>query len=119
VSPAPAQDRLTVTDPGRARRLAQRRPVSYLLYDLLHLDGSATVALPYQERRDLLEGLDIAGDHWLVPPWFPDGDAALQAALEQGLPGVVAKRLASPYQPGRRSHDWLTVTAPRRNGRGG
>ncbi len=116
VSATPARERYAVTEPARARRLAQRLPTSYLLYDLLHLDGSATVALPYQQRRELLEGLDIAGDHWLVPPWFPDGDAALQAAREQGLPGVVAKRLAAPYQPGKRSRDWLAVTVTRRTG---
>jgi bifunctional non-homologous end joining protein LigD len=114
VSPGPARERLAVTDPGRARRLAQRQPVSYLLYDLLHLDGSATVALPYRERRALLEDLDIAGDRWLVPPWFPDGDAALRAAREQRLPGVVAKRLDAPYRPGARSPDWLAVPATSR-----
>ncbi|HEX6077519.1 MAG TPA: DNA polymerase ligase N-terminal domain-containing protein [Micromonosporaceae bacterium] len=114
IDPQPAHDRHQVTDPGRARRVAEREPVSYLIYDLLHLDGSATVDLTYRQRRSRLEDLDIAGDRWLVPPHFPGtGDAALRTAREQGLPGVVGKRLDSPYRSGRRGRDWLSITAVR------
>lgn len=33
----------------------------------------------------------------------------LRVARQNGLEGVMAKRLASPYQPGRRSGDWLKI----------
>jgi bifunctional non-homologous end joining protein LigD len=101
-------------DSGSARRSAERYPVQFLAYDLLWLEGHSTVELVrYSERRDLLEGLSIEGDHWQTPPYFPGGgEFALEAAAAQGLPGIVAKRLDSPYLPGRRSRLWLSIPVP-------
>ena len=101
-------------DAAAARRAAERTPVQFLAYDLLWLEGHSTVeAVRYAERRELLEGLSVAGDNWQTPPYFPGGGAyALDAARAQGLAGVVAKRLDSPYLPGRRSRLWLAVAAP-------
>ncbi|MBU2670526.1 ATP-dependent DNA ligase [Actinoplanes bogorensis] len=98
-------------DSGAAKRAAERTPVHFLAYDLLWLEGHSTVeAVRYAERRELLEGLAINGDHWQTPPYFPGGgEFALEAAAAQGLTGVVAKRLDSPYLPGRRSRLWLTI----------
>jgi len=89
-------------DSTAIRRLASRWPAQYLAYDVLWLDGVPTVDLPYRQRRDLLDGLGLAGDNWQTPPYFgPGGGAAAAAAratsAEQGLPGVVAKRLDAPY----------------------
>ena len=50
------QPRLGLGDPARAARLAARAPVAYLLFDLLHLDGTSTMDRPCQERRRLLLG---------------------------------------------------------------
>ncbi|WP_447001752.1 DNA polymerase ligase N-terminal domain-containing protein [Saccharothrix isguenensis] len=97
---------------AQARRLVGRVPVTFLVFDVLHLDGSPTVELPYSRRRELLEGLGLSGAHWLTPKAFPgQGAAVLAASREQGLEGVVAKRLDSRYAPGRRSPHWVKVTA--------
>jgi bifunctional non-homologous end joining protein LigD len=108
------QQRMHVTDPAKARRLAEEVPVAYLVFDIMFLDGTSTVELPYRKRRGLLESLGLGGDHLSVPPWF-DGDGAdvLRAAGDQGLEGVVAKRVDSVYVPGRRSHDWVKVKLTR------
>ncbi|MGK5681092.1 DNA polymerase ligase N-terminal domain-containing protein [Actinoplanes sp. URMC 104] len=100
-------------DSAAAKRAAERTPVHFLAYDLLWLEGHSTVeALRYAERRELLDGLAINGDHWQTPPYFPGGgEFALDAARAQGLPGIVAKRLDSPYLPGRRSRLWLAIPA--------
>ncbi|SNY29473.1 DNA polymerase ligase N-terminal domain-containing protein [Paractinoplanes atraurantiacus] len=100
-------------DSAAARRAAERTPVHLLVYDLLWLDGHSTLELVrYAERRELLAGLSIAGDHWQTPPYFPGGgEFALETARAQGLDGIVAKRLDSPYLPGRRSRLWLSVIA--------
>jgi bifunctional non-homologous end joining protein LigD len=104
------QPRLQVTAPERVRRLIDRIPVTYMLFDVLHLDGASTLAAPYQDRRRILEGLQLSADHWLVPPSHPGpGDEVLAAASDGGLEGVVAKRTESSYQPGRRSRDWVKV----------
>lgn len=111
---AALQERMHVTDAARARRLSQRTPVTYLVFDVLHLDGRPTLAEPYRERRRLLESLELHGENWQTPRWFPGpGEQVLEAAAENGLEGVVAKRLDSRYQPGRRSGDWVKVKRSR------
>ena len=68
------------------------------------------MSLTYTERRKLLEGLDLNGDNWRTPTYHVgDGEAMLKASADQGLEGVVAKRLDSRYEPGGRSSAWLKV----------
>jgi bifunctional non-homologous end joining protein LigD len=105
------QPRMHVSDAAEAARLARGTPVTYLVFDLLHLDWRPTLDLPYRERRELLDGLGLAGPAWQVPPAFTDAAGAdvLAAAVAQGLEGVVAKRLESRYLPGKRTTDWRKV----------
>jgi bifunctional non-homologous end joining protein LigD len=66
--------------------------------------------LPYTERRAELEALDLNGDNWRTPSHHVgDGEAMFAASKEQGLEGVVAKRLDSRYEPGGRSGAWLKI----------
>ncbi|MBS2549376.1 non-homologous end-joining DNA ligase [Catenulispora sp. NL8] len=96
---------------SEAVRLSRTNPASYLIFDLLHLDGRSTLDLPYKDRRELLESLELSGPHWQTPPTFPDTPVAdvLAAARAAGLEGVVAKRLDSSYQPGTRSPAWRKI----------
>jgi bifunctional non-homologous end joining protein LigD len=109
---------VAVGDDGRPdhdlvdRRLegARRPPVVLMLVDVLHLDGHAMAPRPYRERRDALEALALAGPAWQTPAAHSGaGDALLQAAREQGLPGIVAKQLDSTYVPGATSDAWVEV----------
>jgi bifunctional non-homologous end joining protein LigD len=110
VSPDRLAKRREPRDGAAARRAAERAPVQFLAYDLLWLEGHGTTTVGYVQRRELLDGLGVAGDHWQTPPYFPGGgEFAMDAAAAQGLAGVVAKRLDSPYVPGRRSKLWLLV----------
>jgi bifunctional non-homologous end joining protein LigD len=105
---------LVAFDPaGRMRRASARADgTQFLIVDLLWLEGVSTMDVPYVERRELLDGLGLAGSHWQTPPYFPGGGRfALDASREQGLAGVLAKRLESRYAPGRRSRDWLSIDA--------
>jgi bifunctional non-homologous end joining protein LigD len=95
-----------------AGRAGRRRgaPVAFLVFDLLWLDGRLLTGLPYTERRRRLEELEVAGDAWQTVASFPGaGTALLAATAEQGLEGVVAKRLTSTYLPGKRTRTWLKV----------
>ena len=104
------QSRMHVTNTAQVRRLMTQTPVTYLVFDLLHLDGRSLLDEPYAERRRVLESLGLSGPSWQTPPHFEgDGDAVLAASLQQGLEGVVAKRLDSAYVPGKRSEAWLKV----------
>jgi bifunctional non-homologous end joining protein LigD len=103
------QQRMNVSSPAQARVLASRDPVSFLAFDLLVLDGEELVGLPYSRRRELLEGIGLTGGFWQVPPSVlgESGADLLAVARQHGLEGVVAKRLDSRYEPGRRSVAWL------------
>ncbi len=108
------QRRMHVTNPRRAAELASTDPVVLCLFDLLALDGHDTTGLPLHERRRLLESLVEPGAHWQVPAWHRDGEALRAAAEDQGLEGVIAKRVASTYRPGSRTKDWVKVKVRRR-----
>ncbi len=103
------QNRMHRTGP-EVPRMAAAKPVSYLVFDLLSAGGEDLLHVPYEERRRRLDGLGVAGHRWAPTPWFTGGGPGVLAASEEnGLEGVVAKRLASPYRPGVRSPDWRKV----------
>jgi len=107
---AALQPRMHVGSKAQAKRLAQRTPVTYMIFDLLWLDGHSLMGLPYLERVERLASLKLAGESWQTPEHIVGaGDAVLKASVEQHLEGVVAKRLDSTYQAGRRSSAWVKV----------
>ncbi|GAA3565591.1 DNA polymerase ligase N-terminal domain-containing protein [Nonomuraea rosea] len=80
-----------------------------LFYDLLYDDGRSLTGEPYTVRRAALEALELTGGHWqTAPSWPGEAEAVRRAAREQGLPGVVAKRMDSAYEAGP-SKSWLFV----------
>jgi len=104
------QRRMHVSAPAAIRRLAASTPVVYAIFDLLFLDGHSLMELPYEERRGRLDRLGLAGPAWRVPAAHPgDGATLLEATRAQGLEGIVAKRLDSRYEPGRRTGAWLKI----------
>jgi bifunctional non-homologous end joining protein LigD len=104
------QRRMHLTNAAQVRRLQTEVPVTFLVFDLLHLDGRSLLDEPYDERRRLLESLELSGPHWATSPSF-DGDGAtiLSASTAQGLEGIVSKRRDSRYFAGKRSDCWLKV----------
>ena len=77
-------------------------PLTLMVFDVLAVEGMPTTALPYSERRALLEQLEVDGPHARLVAVFDDGDALYQAVCERGLEGVVAKRERDPYRPAER-----------------
>jgi bifunctional non-homologous end joining protein LigD len=104
------QRRMHVASREQARRLAKRTPVTFMIFDLLWLDGHSLMALPYSERRDRLASLGLDGDSAQTPEHVVGhGSELLKASAEQRLEGIVAKRLDSSYQPGARGGSWLKI----------
>jgi bifunctional non-homologous end joining protein LigD len=108
------QQRMHITNLAEAQRRAAEVPVSYIVFDLLHLDGNDLTSLPLGNRRRLLDQLLDPTPAWRSSPVHDDGTALLAAAAERGLEGVVAKRLDSPYEPGKRTRAWRKVKVRRR-----
>jgi bifunctional non-homologous end joining protein LigD len=107
---AALQRRMHTSSRAQARAQAKATPVTYVLFDLLWLDGHSLMGEPYVERRRRLGELVPRGDCWQTPEHTVDRGAELLAASgELGLEGIVAKRLDSPYRPGARSGEWVKV----------
>ena len=103
--------RLHVTGKSAIDRLAKESPVTFLAFDLLYIEGRSLTARPYDERRGLLEKLNLQGSSFATPPTVTDRSAAdvIAIAKERGLEGIVMKRRTSPYSPGRRNNDWIKI----------
>jgi bifunctional non-homologous end joining protein LigD len=90
------------------QRGTRTAPLALIVFDVLHAGGESLLGLPYDDRRAVLEALDLEGVQ--VPGAFTEGGAVLLASTrEQGLEGVVAKRRDSVYEPGRRTDCWVKV----------
>src|SRR3954452_15305844 len=61
------QTRMHLASDSAVRRRMKDTPVTYVVFDLLYLDGHSTMALPYEQRRDLLDRCELEGPYWRVP----------------------------------------------------
>ena len=104
------QQRMNLRNAREIDRIRTRIPVSLVVFDVLWLDGRETTGLPLEQRRELLE-LVVETDERLQIITHVEGDGVVftQGAKALGLEGVVAKRLGSPYVPGRRTDAWRKI----------
>jgi len=107
---------MNISTAAQARALSSQIPVSYLAFDLLWLEGRSLLDEPYSLRRELLESLGLHSGRVQVPPSFvSESGADIQAvSKQQQLEGIMAKRLSSRYEPGRRTSAWRKIKNVRR-----
>lgn len=105
------QQRMNVAAASQVRQLAAEIPVTYLAFDLLAFDGEVLVDQPYQQRRRRLDELGFDGQHWQTPPAFigVSGADVRAVSRQHALEGIMAKRLQSRYEPGKRSAGWRKI----------
>jgi len=100
-------DRMHVRDARKASRFAAARPATYMVFDVLRMDGRDLTGLPWTQRRAILEDLDLGS--WQVPATYDDGAMLHRITRDQGLEGIVSKRRTSRYLPGVRTKEWLKM----------
>ena len=100
-------ERVHTTSAAKARLLAATRPTTYVIFDLVGVDGLDLAPLPWSARREALEEIIPERSRWQISPQYADGPGLWAATAEQGLEGIVSKRVTSCYQSGVRSADWL------------
>ena len=104
------QSRINLANPRDIERIAKQIPVSFIAFDILYLDGRSLIDLPLEERKDILDETVVKNRFVDVSTVIPrEGKALFDAAKAQHLEGIVAKKLGSPYRPGKRSREWLKI----------
>lgn len=108
------QSRLAASSPRGPLSPPPSPTVTYLLFDILEVNGQSVLGRSYDDRRRLLAEAVTPGESVQVPAAF-DGtvEAAIRTSRELGLEGVVAKRHDSTYRAGRRSRAWIKITQRR------
>lgn len=104
------QQRLGLTRSADISKAEKNRPIIYYVFDILHANGKDLRPLTLAERKEILRHFLIPSEQVrLVEAFEDDGETAYQACAENGLEGIVGKRIDSVYESGKRSKDWLKV----------
>ncbi|MBW3595119.1 MAG: non-homologous end-joining DNA ligase [Actinobacteria bacterium] len=104
------QSRINLQNERDIQRTMKQIPTTFVAFDLLYLDGRSLLKVPIEERKELLDQLVVVNESVQVSTYIPgQGKALYDAACEQRLEGIVAKKLGCPYRPGRRGREWLKV----------
>ena len=104
------QSRINLQNPRDIERAMKQIPTTFIAFDLLYLDGKSLLKTPIEERKELLDELVVVNENVLVSTYVEgQGTALYEAACEQKLEGIVAKKLGCPYRPGRKGREWLKV----------
>lgn len=90
--------------------MEKKYPATYVVFDILEKGGESRVGLPLIERKKLLKESLEDGD-FVVKSLFAEegGKEYFKAALEKGMEGILAKKMTSPYVPGKRTKNWLKI----------
>lgn len=91
------------------RRSGEPVGVNLVVFDVL-FHGADVTDRPYEERRSLLDRLELPPPIVVPEPTPTHGVSLFEAIEQQGMEGIVGKRLGSRYQPGRRSEDWQKIS---------
>lgn len=103
------QQREHIEDVRRIEILSELIPATYVVFDLLYLNGKSIMHKPLAERRDLLRGLFPMSDNIIFSESYSEGRKLFKIALKKGFEGIMAKEKTSPYLQGERSGYWLKI----------
>ncbi len=104
------QQRMNLSSPADVERARKQIPVEMVAFDLLWLDGEDLTPRPLEERRGTLDSVVHEGKGLRLIYSVPtEGRKLFDIAKEHQLEGIIGKRAASRYTPGRRSDDWRKV----------
>src|SRR2546426_11281048 len=104
------QARFGVDDPKRVSMLAKTTPVTYVAFDLLHIDGQDVISWPLVERKRWLKSIVKDSPYLLYGEHVEaEGTRFFKEATDRGFEGVIAKESQSQYVPGLRTDYWIKI----------
>ncbi len=102
--------RFQVEDELRLEMLSEKYPAVYVVFDILEIEGNPIISWPLEDRKDaLFEYVDNSPRIQVIKYIEGEGEKFFDAAIKLGFEGIMAKRLGSPYEPGKRSGNWLKI----------
>ncbi len=106
-------NRMRQNTEGAIARAKSKHPAVCYVFDCLYLDGRPLVNETLERRREWMADAVKKDSSYRVSQIVDDGQALFEAAHEAGLEGIMAKKRASVYTPGRRNDAWLKVKSRR------
>ncbi|NLG32900.1 MAG: DNA ligase [Syntrophomonadaceae bacterium] len=100
-------------NPKQLAYLKQNIPVCYMVFDLLNCNGEDLTGKSLKCRRERLEQVLKPSAQIQLVEDFPAGKSLFQAVESMGMEGIVAKKIDSPYQAGKKHNDWLKIKCRR------
>lgn len=104
------QQREHISDPFKIRILSREIPITYIVFDLLYLNDKRYTDAPLLYRKDLLAKILLESPLIIESQYISEnGKSFFRKTIEQGLEGIMAKSIHSPYLIGKRSRYWLKI----------
>lgn len=90
--------------------MARKFPATYIVFDILEMEGERLLDIPLIERKEILKKSVREGNFVFLSLFVEEtGIAYYTAALEKGVEGIIAKKKQSFYELGKRSNNWLKI----------
>jgi bifunctional non-homologous end joining protein LigD len=113
------QGRTSFADLQAAFQEGKKKPLTYVIFDLLHLNGHNLCGLPLEQRKNILEKIlaQVSDrDHQGILRYSEHlgtrGGEVFEKACQLGAEGIVSKKASAPYSSGR-SGSWLKIKCVR------
>ncbi len=95
--------------PGMYALRSGQHPATYIVFDILEIDGKDITSLPLSERKKILEATVKEGEHLRRIIYTQEGQRLWDLIYPKGIEGVMAKRIDGIYEEGKRSTSWLKI----------
>jgi bifunctional non-homologous end joining protein LigD len=104
------QQRMNITNELDVRKAEVNIPALYFAFDLVHLGQYSLTKVTLEQRKTLLEHLLLPCTNVQTTSHFV-GDCGMvyEVCMAHGFEGIVAKRMDSYYEPGKRSASWVKI----------
>lgn len=104
------QEREQIENEQKINLLSKLHPATFVVFDILYLNGENLINYPLYKRKEILEKIIDESENLILTEYIEkEGEAFFEEVKKIGLEGIVAKKLDSIYQIGKRSKDWRKI----------
>lgn len=104
------QRRSLMTDEFKIKLASERKPVVFVVYDIIYYKNKEIIALPLMERKEILQKNVIENNSLIITRFIEEkGIEFFEQVAKQNLEGIVAKKKTSLYYYGKRTKEWLKI----------